>query len=60
MKINKEQAREHIEVEVADTAENSTIAHEGMVGNGQDETKAIALISSFRSQILLWLKLFPE
>ena len=57
---NKGQAGEQTEAEVADKVENNTITKEGSVGNGQDETQTIALLESFGSHILYWLKLFPE
>ena len=60
MAINKYKAREQPVAEVSDTAENNTITYEGLVGNGQDKTQAIVMLSSFRAHILYWLKVFPE
>ena len=60
MKIKEVQAGEQTKEEVGDIAKNNTITQERSVGNGQDETQPIALLSSFGAHILYWLKLFPE
>ena len=60
MTVNVEKSGEQTAAELSDTAENNTITHKRPVQNRQDETQAIALLSSFGSHILYRLKLFPE
>ena len=59
-KSQEEQTGEQNKAKIADTEESNPITKEGPEGNGQDKTQANSLLSSFGSQILYWLKLFPE